>query len=169
MLSRDGSVLLRMETSQYVWNPEQILPQLLGKWCFYRKTFNRVYMEGIAIFKAGNKNKVYYREEGLVTIADKSYSFFREYIYIKRLKGFSIYFQETPRRLFHQVILGLNSEGDYQGQAEHKCKYDNYQSRYRFCRNGKFEILHKVSGPNKKYDIETSYKREHVKIALDLR
>ncbi len=139
------------------WHPETVLEILLGKWQFTRDIPGHASMKGSAIFQKTAGDQILYREEGELITGDYTSSFFKEYLFEKAPGGFAVYFKETPKKLFHTVILELSAENLWWGNTEHQCLCDHYASTYAFFARGQFSITHQVKGPRKDYKSITLY------------
>ena len=142
------------------WGAADILRQLEGDWTLHRRADGRALMDGEASFSATDDGGLIYREHGEASMPDgQSFHAERSYLYRSRKDGFSVFFPENPPRLFHDI--GLTRDGDRLfGDARHPCGDDLYLSRYEFFGDGTFTTRHDVSGPRKKYVLETSYARK---------
>jgi len=138
---------------------EHLACDLRGAWQFGRRVSTGETMEGTASFTAQPDGSLHYREAGEMTLANGGrYRFERSYFYWFSNRALTIDFDEQPRRLFETVPLAWTGQGWF-GEAEHDCAADIYRSSYRFDADGAFEIVHRVSGPRKAYDITTEYSR----------
>jgi hypothetical protein len=137
-----------------------IFTALAGKWCLRRSIDNGASMTGMASFAELGAGRLDYREQGQLRLPDgQCVDAERRYVFEEQADGFSVWFAETPPRLFHHIVLsreGLSLVGD----ATHLCGDDRYDSRYEFHADGTFAIRHAVCGPRKRYDITTRYRRE---------
>ena len=141
-------------------NPEQLFGHLRGRWRLDRSIEGHAAMRGRATFAAAEEGRLHYREDGRLVLASGSeFDATREYIYAPRQHGFSVYFQEDPPRLFHDVVLVAGQGGEWLGEADHPCGEDHYRSFYRFLPDGSFVIRHVVTGPRKGYTMVTNYSR----------
>ncbi|MDB5529130.1 MAG: hypothetical protein JWR51_2233 [Devosia sp.] len=132
---------------------------LVGDWSFRRSVSGGSTMTGQATFFQASDHRLNYAETGTLTLADgKDYAFERRYIYELRGGGFRVLFDETPPRLFQDVVLRLAGEALI-GSGFHNCAPDVYSSAYRFNLPVGFRIAHDVSGPRKAYAIVTDYAR----------
>ena len=139
-----------------------IFIKLSGSWILSRTVPNYGTMKGRAVFKVIPKenNFLHYREEGIMILEQTkaTYDFFREYIYEYSRDAITIYFSETPRRIFQVLNLGEFATCE----AAHQCVEDDYHGTYNFknINQGQFEITYKVKGPNKDYVIVSKYIKE---------
>jgi hypothetical protein len=132
---------------------------LAGSWELRRAIDNGASMTGTAAFTDLSGGHFDYREEGQLRLPDgQLIDTERRYIFEEKMDGFSVWFAETPPRLFH--FVGLKRAGlSLIGEATHLCGDDRYDSRYEFRADGSFVIAHTVFGPRKAYAMETSYVR----------
>jgi hypothetical protein len=136
-----------------------ILASLTGKWCLRRSIDNGASMAGTASFVDLGGGRFDYREQGQLRLPDgQCIDAERRYVFAEQANGFSVWFAETPPRLFHCVVLS-RAGPRLIGEATHLCGYDRYDSHYEFDADGTFAIRHAVSGPRKQYDITTRYRR----------
>lgn len=142
------------------WNVASgIVAQLQGNWTLHRRADGSVLMDGAASFADAGDGHFIYRERGHAVMADgQSFQAERSYIYKNSNDGFSVFFAEKQPRLFHDIVL-RKTAGTLTGDARHPCGDDLYLSRYEFLSDGTFTIRHDVSGPRKRYILETSYAR----------
>jgi Family of unknown function (DUF6314) len=137
-----------------------VLNDLQGQWRLDRSIEGHATMQGQAIFMPADQGWLHYREDGRLVLANGSqFDAAREYIFAPRAQGFSVFFQENPPRLFHDVTLVAGQGGEWLGEADHPCGEDHYRSLYRFLPDGRFVIRHVVTGPRKGYTMVTGYSR----------
>jgi hypothetical protein len=137
-----------------------VLTCLSGKWFLRRSIDNGASMTGTASFADLGAGRLDYREQGQLRLPDGQYiDAERRYVFAEHADGFSVWFAETPPRLFHRVVLSHVGSGVV-GDTTHLCGDDRYDSRYEFDADGSFAIRHAVRGPAKRYDITTRYRRE---------
>jgi len=116
-------------------------------------------MRGIAVFERLDNGAFKYREEGRLRLVDgKAFDAHREYRFERTPRGFAVYFDEAPPRLFHQIEVLRHGAG-FAGSATHLCAPDTYDSSYRFAADGSFAIQHTVHGPRKAYVSRTVFTR----------
>jgi hypothetical protein len=139
-------------------SPGDVFAGLKGDWKLSRRLDGRGWMEGTATFSDALDGNLAYHERGRVRLDTQEFDAERKYIFAPRPAGFAVYFAEIPPRLFHEVEL-TRANGTLTGQASHLCAADLYRSRYEFLPDGRFTILHEVSGPRKGYSLSTSFAR----------
>jgi hypothetical protein len=116
-------------------------------------------MTGIASFTEHRAGRFDYREEGWLRLPDgQLIDAARRYLFEEQVDGFSVWFAETPPRLFHRILLRKNASGRV-GTGGHLCGDDRYDSRYEFYPDDSFAVQHVVIGPRKRYSISTRYRR----------
>lgn len=116
-------------------------------------------MMGTAVFEAGMDGFISYHETVLLRLATGgSFDAERRYLYAARPDGFTVYFFETPPRLFHEISL-VRDQSDWVGGATHMCGADIYDSHYVFAADAGFSVSHRVRGPRKNYLSHTVFKR----------
>lgn len=137
-----------------------VLPALLGHWRLARSVSDGSRLIGRTTFERVTPDSLDYHEQGILTLASgESFEAFRRYVFQETASGFSVWFAETPLRLFHEIILQPEGSG-WCGEAEHLCGADLYHSRYHFSGPEAFTIEHRVDGPRKGYTMITQYSRE---------
>ncbi len=138
------------------------LPSLTGHWTLSREIIasdGTATFSGTAEFVPLNSGALHYTERGVLTLPHgPSLSAFRTYIFQPDDTGFTVFFDEIPPRLFHDVKLVPDGEL-LLGRVSHFCAPDTYISTYRFWPDGSFEIVHDVTGPKKSYVSTTRYLR----------
>ncbi|OAF12450.1 hypothetical protein AYJ54_06380 [Bradyrhizobium centrolobii] len=138
----------------------EVAEKLAGSWSFNRVIEGQGTMQGVAIVTPSDKGGLAYREQGnLKLLNGTELQAEREYIFSKSDRGFEVFFNENPPRLFHDISLSATVGGDLSGSAVHLCNLDNYQSTYNFLPDGRFVVRHVVSGPRKGYTMTTTYTR----------
>ena len=139
----------------------EVVTRLAGSWSFSRIVTGHVTVEGVAVVMPSDDGAFAYREQGHLTLANgTTLEAEREYIFRRGERGFSVFFKETPPRLFHEISLFASGGGALSGSAGHLCDLDHYQSAYTFFPNGRFVVRHVVSGPRKDYTMVTTYRRQ---------
>ena len=140
------------------WQPERILEQLAGRWMLERIINDGSRFTGQAVFTPED-NQLNYREDGTLQLANGQRSkAYREYLYRAAFDGFTVWFPDSPPRLFQTVTLSKKSDV-WSGQAQHDCPPDTYDSRYVFAPDSSFCISHAVQGPRKAYRMVGTYQR----------
>ncbi|MBJ2157702.1 DUF6314 family protein [Variovorax sp. IB41] len=139
--------------------PDTVFARLEGAWDLDRTIESKATMTGMAGFTRLETCQLKYREDGRIRLPDgQSFDGHREYVYERSPDGFSVFFAETPLRLFHDIAIVR--EGDaLVGAAGHLCVADQYDSIYRFLADGTFVVEHLVKGPRKDYLSRTVFKR----------
>lgn len=136
-----------------------VFDQLEGAWDLDRTIENQAAMTGIARFERRHSDVLAYHEVGRVRLAGgKVLDASREYRFERAPRGFTVFFSETPPRVFHHIELERQGEA-FTGQATHLCSPDVYDSSYRFLADGTFVVCHSVRGPRKDYVSATLFKR----------
>ncbi|EJN08572.1 hypothetical protein PMI42_07181 [Bradyrhizobium sp. YR681] len=135
-----------------------VTKKLIGSWSLSRVIENQATMQGLATFTPLDGERLAYREQGDLKLANgTTVQAEREYIFSSSAGGFKVFFREDPPRLFHEISLSASLGGELRGCARHLCKRDEYQSAYMFLPDGTFAIRHVVSGPGKDYTMNTTY------------
>ncbi|OPY99680.1 hypothetical protein A5906_28860 [Bradyrhizobium sacchari] len=136
----------------------KVTQKLIGSWSFNRVIKGLATMQGIATFTPLMGDRLAYREQGHLKLANGTIvQAEREYVFSSSDGGFSVFFKENPPRLFHEISLSASSGGELSGHASHLCGRDEYRSAYRFLPDGTFVVRHVVSGPAKDYTMNTTY------------
>jgi len=136
-----------------------ILGSLTGSWLLRRSIDNGASMSGTATIARQGTGGFAYHERGWLRLTDgQEIDAERRYLFEECDGGFSVFFAESPPRLFHRVVLDPIGSS-LVGEGMHLCGDDRYDSRYRFDADGSFTIEHAVSGPRKRYTMETLYTR----------
>src|ERR1700761_1156413 len=126
-----------------------VIKALVGTWELLRSIDNGASMTGAASFADLGGGRLDYREQGQLRLPDgQCVDAERRYVFEEHADGFSVWFAETPLRLFHRVALSQTGP-NLTGNAIHLCGDDRYGSRYAFNADGSFVIAHDVSGPRK--------------------
>lgn len=138
----------------------QVVTRLAGSWSFDRVIEAQGSMQGIATFTPLDAESLAYREKGRLRLLNGTeLEAEREYVFRERSRGFEVFFNENPPRLFHAISLSAADDGTLSGSAGHLCNLDQYRSTYTFSADGRFVIRHVVSGPRKDYTMTTAYAR----------
>lgn len=138
-----------------------IFSKLPGLWTFCRTIPHFGTMQGKTVFSLipTEKNLLHYREEGISTTetTGATEKFFKEYLYGISQQEMTIYFHETPKRIYH--VLKLET---YRCEADHQCNHDSYHGVYDFegIDLGHFTITYIVKGPKKDHTIVTQFTKE---------
>ena len=136
-----------------------LVTTLIGPWSLRRLIDNGASMTGTASLADIGGGRFDYCEQGQLRLPDgHAIDAERRYVFEEHADGFSVWFAETPPRLFHRIVLRQVAVGLI-GNASHRCGADRYDSRYEFRADGSFIIAHTVSGPLKAYAMETRYVR----------
>jgi hypothetical protein len=136
-----------------------ILGSLAGSWLLRRSIDNGASMSGSATIVRQDDGCFAYHERGRLRLTDgQQIDAERRYVFEECDGGFDVLFAENPPRLFHRIVLDRSGSG-LVGEGMHLCGNDRYDSRYRFEADGTFTIEHAVSGPRKRYTMETLYTR----------
>lgn len=139
--------------------PDTVFDRLEGAWDLDRLIEGKATMAGIARFARLGAGPLKYREEGRIQLPDgQAFDGHREYVYERSADGFSVFFAETPLRLFHAIAI-VREGDELVGSAGHLCIADQYDSVYRFRADGTFAIEHLVKGPRKDYLSRTVFTR----------
>jgi hypothetical protein len=137
-----------------------ILPSLMGWWVLSRSIDNGGSMVGSAAISRRDDGRYDYREAGRLTLADgQTMEAERRYIFATEADGFAVFFAETPPLLFHRVVLERTGP-TLVANGIHLCGADHYDTSYEFRADGSFTIRHVVTGPRKRYAMETRYTRD---------
>ena len=144
-----------------VWGgPGAVLGCLAGRWEIDREIEPGGSLEGLAVFEPERDGGLDYREQGELRLSSGfTAAAARRYLYRARPAGFSVLFAERPPRLFHEVVLAADRQGQLRGRARHLCGADLYLTSYLFLPDGRFVIRHRVRGPRKAYRMTTWYRR----------
>lgn len=153
-------MLAGTDTTAAAWGcANGVFARLTGSWSLARTIDNGTTMSGNATFTPRNDGSLAYRERGTLTLSGgQCFDAERHYIFRASPGGFSVYFDETPERLFHEITL-TQAGGELRGAAMHPCRDDRYVSTYDFRSDGSFAIRHDVSGPIKSYCSCTTFHR----------
>lgn len=128
---------------------------LAGGWRVCRDAGGQGVFRGRAVFSPAAAGLLY-REEGEMRLASGGvFGAYRSYIYREEAGGFSVFFDESPPRLFHAVRLDACGRGT----GRHLCGRDVYETEYDFSAPHGFSILHRVRGPRKDYEMRALYER----------
>jgi Family of unknown function (DUF6314) len=137
-----------------------LLGSLTGSWLLRRSIDNGVSMSGTATIVSLDDGRFAYHERGWLRLpGGQEIDAERRHLFDERDDGFSVFFAESPPRLFHRVVLD-RSGSSFVGEGSHLCSEDRYDSRYRFDGDNSFTIEHAVAGPRKRYKIQTRYSRK---------
>lgn len=150
----------------------KIFNSLQGIWKFHRKLRCKVtnipYGEviGTAVFEKTDNHVLFYREEGILTSqTGKQLKIYREHFYEYSAKDDNIikYFSENKLKLAFMYELQFSkTEKNITANGKHICNNDTYEASFTFHENelDKIRLIYDVTGPNKHYLSETSYKQE---------
>ena len=146
-----------------VTSREQALGGLRGAWQFSRVISGSAAasVQGHATFTLQQADLMLYEEQGSVLLdTGQSLVARQSYLYQFTDLGFKVYFDETLRRLFHEVSL-CEHAGQLSGRGHHPCGQDTYRTNYTFdLAVNLFRIEHRVTGPRKNYVSKTEYLRQ---------
>lgn len=138
---------------------DDVFARLAGAWSLARTIDTGATLSGHATFTPRDDGGLDYHERGLLTLpGGQRFEAERRYIFRASPGGFSVFFTETPERLFHRILLIPERDG-LRGEAEHPCRDDSYVSTYEFHHGDRFAITHNVSGPTKSYRSHTTFCR----------
>lgn len=136
-----------------------VFDRLAGTWSLARTIDNGTTMSGHAAFTPCDDGSLAYHEHGTLALpAGQRFDAQRRYIFRASPGGFSVFFAETPERLFHAIVL-IQTGDMLRGDAVHPCRDDSYRSTYDFLPDGAFAVRHDVSGPTKSYRSYTVFRR----------
>ncbi len=146
--------------------PGNLLSLLEGEWSFERIISGHGEMAGAASFHGQEDNSSIYSERGQLQLSagGSRIEAYRQYIFAPTSIGFDVYFDENPRRLFHNVKLEA-FDREICGATVHLCVNDEYRTIYRFGLPTTFSIQHRVRGPKKDYTMDTKYWRANASTA----
>lgn len=137
---------------------DDVFARLAGAWSLARNIDTGASMQGRATFTPRDDGGLAYHEHGVLTLpGGQHFDAERRYIFRASPRGFSVFFAETPERLFHHIALAPVRDG-LRGDAVHPCRDDSYVSTYDFY-GDRFTITHDVSGPTKSYRSRTIFTR----------
>jgi Family of unknown function (DUF6314) len=136
-----------------------VFAALTGQWRIERRidpglgTFT-----GVARIRPLRTDELHYREDGELRLATgHSGPAHREYVYI--LDGDAIrvclVVDGEPGTTVHRLDLAGGSEAS----DVHLCRADRYLGTYSFAGADRFTVAMRVVGPDKDYEIHTSYRR----------
>jgi hypothetical protein len=139
---------------------EQVFNSLAGSWQVERIVDGSARVSGTASFERSQSpaDELLYTERGLVKLPyGKQLSARQSYIYKLHAGSISVFFDEEPQRLFHNIEFEISAGGSLQGRGSHQCKQDNYQIKYHFFTGAdgglpalnNFDIEYTVVGPRK--------------------
>lgn len=132
-----------------------------GEWRFERVITGGYEAQGHALFalQTEHSDELGYSETGQLFLPDgRQLEAQQTYIFAPMGNRLCIYFDETPPRLFHDLVLSPVHER-LEGQGRHHCGDDIYESLYAFLSATQFEVTHIVKGPRKDYVSKTMYWR----------
>src|SRR5260221_9978398 len=132
-----------------------IFSNLIGSWKFHRIILNEGEVNGIAHFKKMDPFSLHYREEGELVLRNQSFNVYRDYLYKFQDQTISVFFQESPPRLFHD----LEFISDRTAKGSHLCGKDTYDAIYEFLSPSSFKINYSIQGPKKNQLIRTNFLR----------
>lgn len=144
--------------------PNEVFNLLNGNWRIMRTIHNQGHMQGFARFTRITKNKILYREEGILELNDNAQKLkvYREYIYIYKDETIFIYFYENkkPTTLLHKLnfLPMQKNPNNSQAIANHQCKKDHYHALYLFFSNC-ISLQYRIHGPKKNHFISTVFVR----------
>lgn len=142
------------------WNAaDGVFTHLAGTWSLVRTIDTGATMSGRSTFMPRDDGSLAYHERGTLTLpGGQRFDAERRYVFRASASGFSVFFAETPERLFHRIVL-VPAGNAFHGEAVHPCRDDSYRSSYDFLPDGSFTIQHDVSGPTKSYRSHTIFCR----------
>ncbi len=141
-----------------------VFENLKGTWNFERKISHEDFVKGAVVFKEIKPDILSYCETGTWQKRNKIISVFRDYLYCYNSKTnkIAIFFAEEPPRLFYELNL-VPLEEKHSGYAtatgEHLCGNDVYLAHYEFISKDQFSLFYQVTGPKKKYHLQTDFKK----------
>ncbi|EGG14666.1 hypothetical protein DFA_10924 [Cavenderia fasciculata] len=111
-----------------------------------------------------DSNTLRYTEEGVLEQEDTGarYPVNQKYIYRydEQADRISVYFDETPERLLHTLIIDQPQPqpNTLFATGHHPCGDDTYNATYQFeMPQHRFTLTYNVSGPNKNYQMSTIF------------
>lgn len=137
----------------------EIFRWLEGNWTLSRECRNLSSLEkiaslaGTASFKkfSADLSVLQYEERGILKMEhmNSSMEAYRRYIYSLKDETISVYFDETPPRLFHQLTINANTNDSFIASGYHLCEKDEYKTEYVFNFPQRFTLYHRIQGPSK--------------------
>ena len=119
-------------------------------------------MAGRATITLVEEGTALYEETAQVTLANgQTLNGQQRYLYQRSphpVNGFDILFDRT-HQLFQSLKFSSSGNGRLTARASHLCNADSYFSEYELVGEDRFDVQHKVRGPQKDYVVSTSYLR----------
>lgn len=139
--------------------PDKLLEWLAGAWSLERKISSGEQFSGSAIFEPCSETSLKLEESGTLFLqGGDSITANRNWVWHFEGENLSVFFDEDPLRLYHNVPLSRDAE-TLAGMADHVCGKDVYAGEYRFS-DDHFTIDQRVNGPAKNYTIASRYERK---------
>ena len=128
-----------------------------GEWIIRRNIDDKLnkrnfVLRGKAIFTT-EENIFYYKETGVIKSDNFESKAHQDYTWIIKPNGWKINFSDGSH--FHDLELENTKQEVY-----HYCGNDIYKGKFALNLPKEYEVIWKVSGPQKNYTSHTSYNRE---------
>jgi hypothetical protein len=149
----------------------QTMPfDLLGLWQIKRQITDHgsalTFFEGQALVTSLEQGLMLYHETGILMQHAQPFQAERRYIFKPSLSNWTIYFEETPLRVFQSFDFYLDLNLDLsldvypkRSRSSHVCGADLYESALEIMSSQRFELVHLVKGARKNYVSETVYEK----------
>lgn len=139
-----------------------VLRQFSGAWILRRYIQpGGAHLYGDAVFAATGEDELAYRESGMLTLADgREFSAYRRYLY--RLSGERIIVEFADGPEIGNPFLSLSFSRTVRGMEAsdvHTCGNDTYHATYSILGPTAFDVMIKVHGPAKAYELISKYYR----------
>ncbi len=136
-----------------------VFGSLAGRWAIDRAIEPAVgTFTGTAQFSPLRTDELFYREDGRLRLAvGQELTAYREYVYV--LAGESIEVRFAVDGQAGGVMHRLGFDSGRESTDVHPCREDRYIGTYRFDGEDRFTISMRVVGPDKDYQLLTTYRR----------
>lgn len=134
-------------------------PIALGTWQLTREISTGERFNGSVELSWLDNTSMRFEETGQLELADGTQiEGHRNWIWRFKSSGkLEIYYDETPPRLYHSILLKSEDEC-LKGSAEHHCANDLYHGQYEISRS-QIKTIQTVTGPSKDYQIVSHYSK----------
>lgn len=146
---------------------EQILQHLHGAWTLSRDIRPEgAHLHGEAVFAPSGEGALAYRESGILKLADGGeFSASRQYLYRPHGDSVVVEFADGPDVRKHFLSLRFSPTDDgLKASDVHSCGHDSYGATYTILGPAAFEVVIKVQGPAKAYELISRYSRSALRI-----
>lgn len=133
-----------------------IFTTLPGRWALTRTLPGTGTITGTAMFSPSGKNRLAYREEGRLTLANGGESdVFRAYTYELAVDALLVFYNDPARQdLMHRLHLA-EAKGGFAASHCHVCGLDRYALEWSWQPGPRLELAYTVTGPRKDYSLHT--------------